>query len=278
LASGSTDGFVKLWDARTGQLLRTSGEGKSPITSLAYGRNGRLLAAGSGDNQVSVWDTRTWLLTFALADHAEAATSVAFDPTGERIASGSADKVVRLWDSRTGALLFRLAGHTAPITDVAFSPDGQVLYSHGGKGDESVRTWDVGTGAAAKTLVPSSSSPWSIGSDAMAVSPDGQRLLIVKSIGYGHVLRDAHTGDILKRLAGAVPAVASPVASVAFHPDGQSFAFANDSSVRICDEGSLGQERVLNGHTLPIQCAWLSVRTVNAWLPEALTRRSNSGR
>src|SRR6476660_5239707 len=50
LASGSYDRTVKLWEARSGNLLRTLKEGS--ITSLAIAPQGRTLASASNDQTV----------------------------------------------------------------------------------------------------------------------------------------------------------------------------------------------------------------------------------
>jgi WD40 repeat protein/Flp pilus assembly protein TadD len=59
LASGSKDGFVKLWDAATGRLLRTLPPFESPIQSIAFSPDGRLLATGQfgpTSHPVQIWN------------------------------------------------------------------------------------------------------------------------------------------------------------------------------------------------------------------------------
>jgi WD40 repeat protein len=55
LASGSSDGTIRIWDASTRELIRTLG-GEEPILSLAVSADGRQLLAGDGAGHIRVWD------------------------------------------------------------------------------------------------------------------------------------------------------------------------------------------------------------------------------
>ncbi|MFM6621008.1 MAG: WD40 repeat domain-containing protein, partial [Dolichospermum sp.] len=55
LASGSDDNTIKLWNARTGNLLQTLTGHSSSVRSVAYSPDGQTLANGSYENTIKIW-------------------------------------------------------------------------------------------------------------------------------------------------------------------------------------------------------------------------------
>jgi len=56
LASGSEDNTIKLWDATTGNLLRTLSGHTHTVLALAISPDGLLVASGSEDRTVKLWE------------------------------------------------------------------------------------------------------------------------------------------------------------------------------------------------------------------------------
>ena len=69
LASGSDDNTVKLWEARSGKLLRTLEGHQSSVCSVAFDPQGGTLASGSDDNTVKLWEARSGKLLRTLEGH-----------------------------------------------------------------------------------------------------------------------------------------------------------------------------------------------------------------
>ncbi|KZP16022.1 hypothetical protein FIBSPDRAFT_68467 [Athelia psychrophila] len=117
-------------------------------------------------------------------------------------------------------------GHTLVVTSVVFSPDGQHIAS--GSYDNTIRIWDVTTGALIAGPFEGHTSPVS----SVAFSPDGQH---IASGSWDSTIRiwDATTGTLI---AGPFEGHAGWVKPVALSPDGQRIASGSkDTTIRIWD-------------------------------------------
>ena len=150
LASGSSNGSVRLWDvAARSELAVFEGHG-GWVFSVAFDRLGAVLASGGLDGSVRLWDVAARSELAVLKGHGRSVRSVVFDPSvrsvafdlsGAVLASGSSNGSVRLWDVAARSELAVFEGHGGWVISVAFDPSGAVLASGGADG--SVRLWDV---------------------------------------------------------------------------------------------------------------------------------------
>ena len=62
LATASYDHTVKLWNATTGECIRTFNMHTEPVYSVAFSPDGKHVASGSFDKRVRVWEIATGLL------------------------------------------------------------------------------------------------------------------------------------------------------------------------------------------------------------------------
>ena len=56
VASASNDETVRLWDTRSGQLLRTLAGHEDKVLAVAFNHDGSLLASSDDDGIVKLWD------------------------------------------------------------------------------------------------------------------------------------------------------------------------------------------------------------------------------
>ena len=91
LATGSTDArnaehTVKLWDVETGQNLTTLRGHRDALITIAYSRDGTLLASGSKDKTIKIWAVETEQNIATLQGHGKSVNSVGvfagWDKTG----------------------------------------------------------------------------------------------------------------------------------------------------------------------------------------------------
>lgn len=221
LASGHTDGTLRLWDAVTGKALRVFQAHPSPVRSVAFSPNGALLAAASADQTLSLWNVGTGQLVRILRGHEGPISSVAFHPDGATLASASADRTVRLWSVSTGQGLHVLKGHAHFVRSVAFSPDGLTLAS--GSADRTIKLWRTSDGTVLRTLWGHVDHVRSV-----AFSPDGS---ILASGSADRTVRLWHVGN--GECASVLRGHTDSVLAVAFSPKGSILASGSDDRTSI---------------------------------------------
>ncbi|MGP0089718.1 MAG: caspase family protein [Xanthobacteraceae bacterium] len=198
-------GRMTLWDAASGDVLQTFGEGLSSSRSAALSPDGTSMLSAGSDGTVRLWDAATGQLLRTFTGHTAYVWSVAFSPDGTHAISGGFDNTLILWDVKTAQVLHKFVGHSKTVKAVVFSPDGAQVLS--GSFDKTIKLWDVSTGRLLRTLVTDMESV-----NSVAFSPDGAWLLSADD--KTAKLWDAVTGKLLRTFAE------SSVQSVAFSPDG----------------------------------------------------------
>jgi WD40 repeat protein len=175
LASGSSDGTVKVWNISDGALVLDISPGYN-ATYVAFGINGELasssssvtsiqirngttgglitnltglaqinaiafdktnLFASGNSNIIRLWNTTTWIAIRNLTGHQSIVLSISFGKAS-LIASGSWDKTIRLWNKFTGALVRILIGHTGSTNSLAFDNNGNLAS---GSRDTTIKIW-----------------------------------------------------------------------------------------------------------------------------------------
>ena len=106
LASGSSDKTIKLWNLKTGDLLRiltghrTLTGHEDYVWSVAISVDGQMLASGSSDKTIKLWNLKTGDLLRTLTEHGNSVQSVAMSADGQTLASGSSDRTIKLWEKK----------------------------------------------------------------------------------------------------------------------------------------------------------------------------------
>jgi WD40 repeat protein len=211
LVSASRDGSARLWDARTGALVRKLWGHAKAVRAVAISPDGQTIATGSDDGTVRLWGPSSGAERHVLRGHQDDVRCVAISPDGALVASGAEDGRVRLWEARTGALRRELGGRDDGRRAVAFSPDGKTLLAMGWRGHAQL--WDVATGAAQPAL--------DVG-EPLAFSPDGRTILS----GSSARRFDLALGQRVEPFQGYT----REVTGIAFRADGQAFFTANQEA------------------------------------------------
>ena len=175
VATGDVAGVAHVWQPGTGeQRLRL--EHEKAVGAIAFSPDGALLATAEQDGVAHLWNAETGVERARLAQ-IDGEPLVMFSPDGTRLATVAwtaesgpeAEHVFHLWNTATGDLTASLVHPgDSDWRPPSFSPDGQRLATTGP--DETVRVWDVPTGAEMMALP----EPW--GAYSVDFSPDGKRL------------------------------------------------------------------------------------------------------
>jgi|GEM_PF-6670679 len=147
LASGSRDTSIKLWEVKSGKLLRTLTGHKGEVSALTFSRDGALLASGGWawpeyDYSVKLWNPTTGQLLRTFSDPTGGVFSLAFSNDDKLLAAGTQGHLIRIWEIATGKLINTFKADDS-VGFVAFSPDDTILVS-GTR--ERILVWDSKTG------------------------------------------------------------------------------------------------------------------------------------
>ena len=185
IITGSTDGFVEIWDLRTCRLkLDLAYQARDEllihddgVLSLAQSVDGLKLASSDSAGVVKAWDLRegTCLRKWKLA---AAATALAFG-IREALAAGLVDGQVQTLGLASGARLATFRGHDASVTALFFERTKTTLVS--AAKDGSIKVWDTASQTCLRSVHPADVRWWE-NSDAgiLTVTPfnDNDHLLV----------------------------------------------------------------------------------------------------
>ncbi len=230
LASIGVDGMAKVWNAYTGELIRSlSGDPDTISYDIAFSPDGKLLA-GSWISQVLVWDAASGELLLRLPGQVvEGMTDrLDFSPDSTRLAAANMDGQPKVWDVASGRELLALAGHEAPVDGLAYSPNGKFLAT--GDLGGIVKIWDAATGQELTTL---EHGGWVHG---LAFSPDGRNLAAAGEDGR-LVVWDTESGATVLSLP-----TRSGLYDVAYTPDGQRLVTVHQDGTAMLWDAATGQQ------------------------------------
>jgi len=236
------DGFVKLWNLATNQILQTSTASSEGTASIAFSPDGLFLGAGRSAGTVAVWNLVSGKRAFQLEERSNVGDpvnwtnrmSLTFSPDGKTVATGMRDGAMRTLESATGREIRKFYAPVDRWLDrgfhsIVFSPDGKWLATGGDHA--SVDLWDASTGDHRKTLVISDRDTTWADTSYIAFGPDNKMLLGWTENEEKIVVWDVSTGKLKD-----YPSLTA--SSAAMSADGQMLALGQDGYIQLLNSGS----------------------------------------
>jgi hypothetical protein len=128
-----------LWDAGSGECLRSMRGHRGSVTCLCTLRSGRVIS-GSADGELRIWDTASGECMYTIADHEGKVFCLLSVAEAEgTVASAGSDGHVRVWDcsATPPRCISDLVGHTMSVSCLTMV--GRALVS--GSLDSTLRVW-----------------------------------------------------------------------------------------------------------------------------------------
>jgi eukaryotic-like serine/threonine-protein kinase len=232
LVAGCADGFIRIIDGFTGQVLRQIFVRNSEIYALAINAAEDRVVVGHWDRTTNIFNLQTGEHICSLPVLTKRVEGLAFSPDESILVISGHTKALALWDLAKRELLPPIETSTMPW-NIAFSPDGQSIYATTQNGTLDVIDWPSRTLKATvqghQRLAP-----------GLAVSPDGQYIATAGEEGLIN-LWDART---LRTLITFKPQ-SSIIVSLAFSPDSGSLAASSAAREVVVYDLHAHDERVL---------------------------------
>jgi len=150
LATSGADRFMKIFDAKTGSLIRAFEGHTHHVLAVAWHQNGRVLSTGSADNTIKVWDLRTGEQKRTIQGFSKEITSLNYLADTPRVIAGGGDNVIKVTNVDSGANEKSLSGSPDFIYAAAASADGKTIV--GGGQDGILRIWEGAKNDPARML------------------------------------------------------------------------------------------------------------------------------
>ena len=208
------------------------------VKSIAFSRDGKMLASGSADDTIKLWNLATNQNIATLTGNSSTVYTVAFSPDGKMLASGSIDNTIKIWDIESRQNTDTLSGHSDSIWSVAFSKDGKTLAS--ASRDGTIKLWNLETNQEIATLNEHSKDVM-----VVAFSPD-RKTLASGSSDNTIKLWDLQTNEMIATLEGH----SDGVTSLAFNPDSSILVSSSyDNTIKFWDLFNNEEVDSLEGHS-----------------------------
>ena len=239
IASGSSDGKVRIWAVETSTCIATLQGHTQNVTSVCFSTDGKYVASASMDKTVKLWETHTFKCVPTRIDHNEYVTRLNFSPDGKYIATSSPwDNTFKLWRMHTFICVTTLE---CLLLRGSFSPDGKYIALT--TGDKKVKLLEMHTFKCVTTFNKSTETVFDI-----CFSPHGT-YVVSSSLNKTFKIWEVETSKCIADIKAP-----GKITRVSFSPDGKYLATAGyDMAVTLWDAQTFKWLISLQGHKWHIE-------------------------
>ncbi len=216
--TAALDATIRLWDTNTWAKPRLLLGHANGVTSVAFSRDGRLLASGSADLKVKLWNVAAAREEKSMTGHTGQVNCVAWSTDGKWIVSAGG-REVRLWDPKTGAEAASLVHHSGAVQGMSVDPGGRMIAS--GSIDLQVKIWAAVPGGTSR-LKPK-------GFFGVSLDNTAQKECVVAEVLVGTAAEAAgmQVGDVIVAVDGVkVADYQEAIAAIGSHSEGDAVEFS----------------------------------------------------
>ncbi len=158
---GDSNGFITMWDAKTGSFKHVLMNHKNSLSSLIYNNNRNLLFSAH-DNTIKIWNTKTGYCLKTLLGHTGNISCLCYDNTHNFLFSwSSSDKCIKAWDLTTDTCIQTIPEVYKLFTFAYDSFNNQFFTSE--EYSKHINIWDLESGSLVQKLtIEKEASPSSI--------------------------------------------------------------------------------------------------------------------
>ena len=149
ILSTASDNTAKLWDSKTGKLLRTLDGHSHFVSSARFLTGGNKAYTSSWDKSIKFWDLYSGKCLKTFNCSTEAITSLSISADEKTIAFNTIEGQVKLIDAETGTEILSFKG-AEQVSEVEFYSNGKLIA--GACGDNTVKIWDTKKGKVVQIL------------------------------------------------------------------------------------------------------------------------------
>jgi WD40 repeat protein len=251
LASGGSDGTVRIWNLGNSQAVRHVSHG-APVTAVSARSDGKVVASAGEDGVVKIWDVAKGAVLFELKGDPELLKQSADAEVAQKLAAGNvafAKSVLQKAQADQKAQQERLK-KALDAKAAAEKAAGEKEAAVAKSADDKAR------GEAEKALKPAVLARNNATNEADLAAAAVQRLgdqVTAAQVGADAADQKQKSSDAQAAGAKAAAAVQKPVRAIAFSPDGATLATAgDDGKIHLWNANGGGLLQTVQTHGSPV--------------------------